>query len=209
MSMRVRLTRSIALLLTLAFSAATFPAWAAGASPSRPSPGRLNGPSARHLHMPPLAKVAQALGRASRATATSPSMPATGGSATAVTPSQPSPAYGPLAVTGTGGLPSGQSPAGTSTTGTPATPATPNGLGQPLPATPPFTEQSGGRSRLDSRFGAGGSTLAGCMALWEKATHMTRAEWQRTCKKTLNATELPSPASKPVQQARRKHPDAF
>jgi len=33
--------------------------------------------------------------------------------------------------------------------------------------------------------GGGGKTLAACMGFWEKATHMTKAEWQEACKRTM------------------------
>jgi hypothetical protein len=33
--------------------------------------------------------------------------------------------------------------------------------------------------------GGGGKTLAACMGFWEKATHMTKAEWREACKRTM------------------------
>ena len=38
--------------------------------------------------------------------------------------------------------------------------------------------------------GGGGKTLADCMGFWEKATHMTKAEWRAACQRTLQ--EYPS-----------------
>ncbi|MGE3064175.1 MAG: hypothetical protein AB7G08_32790 [Hyphomicrobiaceae bacterium] len=49
-------------------------------------------------------------------------------------------------------------------------------------------EQSGGTTGVDlgSQGGAAGSTLKDCMAVWEPATHMSKAEWRDTCKRTLS-----------------------
>ena len=33
--------------------------------------------------------------------------------------------------------------------------------------------------------GGGGKTLADCMGFWERATHMSKAEWRAACKRTL------------------------
>jgi len=33
--------------------------------------------------------------------------------------------------------------------------------------------------------GGGGKTLEACMGFWEKATHMTKAEWRQACKRTI------------------------
>jgi hypothetical protein len=57
----------------------------------------------------------------------------------------------------------------------------------------PAGAQSGGQSAATgpssstapSRPGGGGKTLADCMAFWEPATHMTKAEWRTTCLRTL------------------------
>jgi hypothetical protein len=37
--------------------------------------------------------------------------------------------------------------------------------------------------------GGGGKTLADCMGFWDKATHMTKAEWKAACLRTM--TEFP------------------
>jgi hypothetical protein len=116
-----------------------------------------------------------------------------------------------------GGAPSGDSPSGGARPGTspgaaPAPSATP-GLAPAAPANPALTrpgesqpEASGGsrpqpggadpsaQSR-DNRTGknALNDEYADCMRLWEPATHMTKQEWSRTCRRVqsrLNAVQI-------------------
>lgn len=117
------------------------------------------------------------------------------------------PVYGPLATTGTAapGAPTGGiAPELYRGTGRPLPspqdiadnlPTDANAaIGQPKRRPPPPTAQSGGSSRLgnqgldDSPLGSGKS-LADCMALWDRSTHMTRDEWRRTCGRTLGLKE--------------------
>jgi hypothetical protein len=35
------------------------------------------------------------------------------------------------------------------------------------------------------------NTLGDCLADWDAATHMSKAEWRRTCQRTVNGTDLP------------------
>lgn len=42
-----------------------------------------------------------------------------------------------------------------------------------------------GLSRIDESRPGNGKTVADCMALWDKSTHMTREEWRRTCRRTM------------------------
>lgn len=74
---------------------------------------------------------------------------------------------------------------------TPTDPATV--IAQPRRRQPPATAGSGGSSRLDdTKPGGGGNSLADCMAFWDKATHMTRTEWRRACRRTMSGTSLGS-----------------
>jgi hypothetical protein len=52
-----------------------------------------------------------------------------------------------------------------------------------------------------------GRTLSDCMSLWDRGTHMTRAEWRRTCRRSLNAIELSSGDNdrKPRAKKRKRH----
>jgi hypothetical protein len=122
-----------------------------------------------------------------------------------------------------GGAPSGGSPSGAATPGTspgaaPAPSATP-GLAPAAPANPALTRSGGaprpgesqpealGGSRpqpggadpsaqsRDNRTGknALNDEYADCMRLWEPATHMTKQEWSRTCRRVqsrLNAVQI-------------------
>jgi hypothetical protein len=38
-----------------------------------------------------------------------------------------------------------------------------------------------------------------CMAIWEPATHMTKAEWRRTCRRTLDRANANASANADVQ----------
>lgn len=40
--------------------------------------------------------------------------------------------------------------------------------------------------------GGGGSTVADCMGLWDKSSHMSKASWKETCVRTLNGIDLPA-----------------
>jgi hypothetical protein len=44
----------------------------------------------------------------------------------------------------------------------------------------------GSSSSEPTRLGGGGDTLADCMGFWERATHMTKAEWKAACQRTVN-----------------------
>jgi hypothetical protein len=46
--------------------------------------------------------------------------------------------------------------------------------------------------RIGATGGGGGKTIEECMALWDAKTHMTKEEWRRTCRRTLNGAELPA-----------------
>lgn len=52
-----------------------------------------------------------------------------------------------------------------------------------------------------------GRTLSDCMSLWDRGTHMTRDEWRRACKRSLNAIELSSGEveRKPRAKKRKRH----
>jgi hypothetical protein len=110
------------------------------------------------------------------------------------------PVYGPLATTTTAGP-------GARTGGVTIDPnagriaaddlVDPNSvIGKPKPRRSTTTESSGGSSRVTpeplERTG-GTATLASCMELWDKSTHMSRAAWRRACQRSLNGIEL-SPA---------------
>ena len=60
-----------------------------------------------------------------------------------------------------------------------ANPATPTDTSAP-PDRPAVTT---GSINLDPSFE---QRMADCMAIWEPRTHMTKKEWRRTCKTTLN-----------------------
>jgi hypothetical protein len=97
-----------------------------------------------------------------------------------------------LMLTLASGIALGQTPGGAPSvavppSAAPAGPASP-GLAQPGSAT--FSTQSretrAGRNGLDQEY-------ADCMRLWEPATHMTREEWSRTCRRVqnrLNAVQI-------------------
>ena len=85
---------------------------------------------------------------------------------------------------------------------TPSTSAGSTTAGSPLvpPLAPPSSttetsviELSSGGSApgtQDIAFGGGGPTLVDCMALWDKSTDMSKAEWKDTCVRTMNGTNL-------------------
>jgi hypothetical protein len=85
------------------------------------------------------------------------------------------------------GSPSGQTGSSTeSRAGAPdatATRADQPGLTDPLQTSRQIPSASGGGS--SRREGAAGRNLQECMDTWEPATHMTKAEWRRTCANTL------------------------
>lgn len=62
----------------------------------------------------------------------------------------------------------------------------------PAPSSPPTETDvsTGGTAAPVTQPGGGGDTLADCMVLWDAATHMSKAEWRQTCKRTLNGIEL-------------------
>lgn len=58
-------------------------------------------------------------------------------------------------------------------------------------ADPPLvTETTGGGSMVN--LGGGAGTLAECMAIWDRSTDMSKAEWRDTCSRTLNGMDLPA-----------------
>lgn len=75
-----------------------------------------------------------------------------------------------------------------------AAPAAPPALTLPsvsaLTPVDPVSTASGGSSPPPD-YGAGGPTLASCMAIWEPALDMTKSEWKATCVRTLNGVDLP------------------
>lgn len=73
-----------------------------------------------------------------------------------------------------------------------AAPLPPIQVTQPAPGFDPVTASTGGSARTNPTPGGGGATLPECMALWDRSTHMTRAEWRETCQRTLNGLELPT-----------------
>ncbi|KAB2911661.1 MAG: hypothetical protein F9K29_21925 [Hyphomicrobiaceae bacterium] len=54
----------------------------------------------------------------------------------------------------------------------------------------PGSSSSSSNQSPASRPGGGGKTLADCMGFWERATHMTKAEWRAACLRTMQ--EFPS-----------------
>ncbi len=85
-----------------------------------------------------------------------------------------------------------------------ASPLPPIQVTQPAPGFDPVTATSGGSARTNPTPGGGGATLPECMALWDRSTHMTRAEWRETCQRTLNGLDLPTgDASTGNRQMRR------
>jgi hypothetical protein len=40
--------------------------------------------------------------------------------------------------------------------------------------------------------GGGGNTVADCMQLWDRTSHMTKADWKVACARTLNGIDLPA-----------------
>lgn len=73
----------------------------------------------------------------------------------------------------------------------PPTPAAPK-IVEPLTATGPILEQSGGSSR--PAIEGGGPTLADCMAIWSPDVHMTKTLWKGVCVRTLNGVNEPEVA---------------
>jgi hypothetical protein len=54
------------------------------------------------------------------------------------------------------------------------------------PGTPSATPQSTSPSEAaPSHPGGGGKSLADCMAFWEPATHMSKAQWKASCVRTI------------------------
>lgn len=123
---------------------------------------------------------------------------------TAPQPPPPAPVYGPLATTGTAvpGVPSTGIDPGTYL-GTGASPPNPSpqniaesaptdpnaAIGKPRGRAQQGTAQSGRKVVVEDQP-TGGRTLADCMAMWEPATHMTREDWRRTCRRTLGGVEV-------------------
>jgi len=76
-------------------------------------------------------------------------------------------------------------------------------LAGPTSADPAAQTMTGDEAQKPAETGAGVTTgsvnaeesaqkrFADCMAIWEPRTHMTKSEWRRTCKTSLQ--ELPSP----------------
>ena len=99
---------------------------------------------------------------------------------------------------------------------TPSTPVPPSQLGSPAAQAPaiaplspqqqtqfatgsgrpgnlarsPGSSQGSPSEQAASAPGGGGKSLEACMGFWEKATHMTKAEWRQACKRTIQ--EYPS-----------------
>lgn len=113
------------------------------------------------------------------------------------------PVYGPLATTTTAGP-------GARTGGVTIDPnagrvaaddlVDPNSvIGRPKPRRSTTTQPSGGSSRVmpePSEGQAGTATLASCMEMWDRSSHMTRADWRRACQRSLNGIELPPARSR-------------
>ena len=98
-----------------------------------------------------------------------------------------------------------------------AAPAAPPALTLPsvsalAPADPVSTASGGSSPQPD--YGAGGPTLASCVAIWEPALDMTKSEWKATCVRTLNGVDLPVSGNQVAQHAsqgsthahRNRHP---
>lgn len=47
-------------------------------------------------------------------------------------------------------------------------------------------------------------SLADCMKLWERATHMTKQEWRATCQRSIKAAEAADRANAALDRAARK-----
>lgn len=123
---------------------------------------------------------------------------------TAPQPPPLAPVYGPLATTGTAvpGVPStGIDPSTYVGTGKSPPNPSPQSIAESAPTDPNATigkprgrAQQGpaqsGRKVVVEEQPTGGRTLADCMAMWEPATHMTRQDWRRTCRRTLGGTEV-------------------
>lgn len=88
-----------------------------------------------------------------------------------------------------------------------AAPAAPPAMTAPVAAAlaplDPVSTESGGSSRQPD-YGAGGPTLASCMAIWEPVLDMTKAEWKATCVRTLNGVDLPASGSQVAQHPTRR-----
>lgn len=65
-------------------------------------------------------------------------------------------------------------------------------IGQSKRRRPVPANGTGGLSRIDESKPGNGKTLADCMALWDKSTHMTREEWRRTCRRTIRGAKKAS-----------------
>lgn len=107
-------------------------------------------------------------------------------------------------------MPAGQRellpPAGSSGTTTPgSTLGTTPGYSTTVPPLAPLpTPPSVGPAVPQSVEQAPKRSLADCMKLWERATHMTKQEWRATCQRSIKAAEDASKANAALDRAARK-----
>jgi hypothetical protein len=123
-----------------------------------------------------------------------------GGSSASVRPTTVRPSTAPPASPVTPSAPAPQSQLGSPAPQAPAiAPLSPQqqtqfntGSGAPGAnlALSPGSSQGSPSQQAASTPGGGGKTLEACMGFWEKATHMTKAEWRQACKRTIQ--EYPS-----------------
>jgi hypothetical protein len=48
------------------------------------------------------------------------------------------------------------------------------------------TGPSAGKAKQDTAKEAGTDAFASCVSQWEKATHMSKQEWERACRRVAN-----------------------
>src|SRR5436190_9461196 len=63
----------------------------------------------------------------------------------------------------------------------------------PIPPEPLSTNVGSGGSSGVSLPGGGGGSLQDCLAFWDRETHMSKAEWQASCQRSIHRLQnLPS-----------------
>ncbi len=119
------------------------------------------------------------------------------GAGGAATPTSPGLATTPRGAVTHGGVTAGgggAAGAGGLNSATPGSGTVPNPtaavgqIGQSAATSRGSTGGAGGASGVT--LGGGGGTINDCMALWDKDTHMSKSEWRRTCRRTLNGIEI-------------------
>jgi hypothetical protein len=48
------------------------------------------------------------------------------------------------------------------------------------------TNPKGGKIQMEPLREVGGDAFASCVSQWEKATHMSKVEWERACRRVAN-----------------------